>query len=79
MPKSCINISEYKKSNIGCWVQGQLRKKKRKKQELAEFMGITRQGLDWKVMNNSFSYQDLLDIFEFFESTNEDILFLFSI
>ena len=76
MPKSCINIMEYKKQNIGCWVQGQLRKKKKTKQELAGFMGISRQGLDWKILNNSFSYGDLLTIFDFLGSTEEDIIFL---
>ena len=76
MPKVCVNKKQYKVDNIGSWVRGQLFKKKLKKEALREALDITRQGLDWKLLNNSFDYEDLMTIFEFLGSTPEEIVFV---
>ena len=76
MPKSCINKKQYKAESIGSWVVGQLFKRKLKKTALADELDITRQGLDWKLHNNSFDYPDLLTIFQFLDSTDEEICFV---
>ena len=76
MPRVCINKKQYKQESIGSWIVGQLFKKKLKKMDLADELDITRQGLDWKLHNNSFDYGDLLTIFEFLESSEDDILFV---
>lgn len=74
MPKVCINKKQYKEESIGSWVVSQLFKKRLKRQLLADALDITRQALHWKLHNNSFSYSDMLTIFEFFESTDDEIL-----
>jgi len=79
MPKVCINKHHYKVNSIGSWVDGQLFKKRLEKKDLADALDITRQGLDWKLRNNSFTYSDLLTIFEFLGSSEEDILFVMAI
>ena len=74
MPRSCINKLQYKQESIGGWVVSQLFKKKLKKSALAEALDITRGGLLWKLRNNSFDYPDLLVIFDFLGSTEEEIV-----
>ena len=74
MPRACVNFKAYKIESIGSWIVGQLFKKRLKKTALAEALDITRQGLDWKLRNNSFDYADLITIFDFLRSTNEEII-----
>jgi len=74
MPRVCINKKQYKQETIGSWVVGQLFKRKLKKTALANALDITRQGLDWKLHNNTVTYADLLTIFDFFGSTDDEIL-----
>ena len=74
MPRVCINKKQYKTDSIGGWIVSQLFTRKMKRTKLAEQLDITRQALNWKLHHNSFSYGDLLTIFEFFGSTDEEIL-----
>ena len=76
MPRVCINKKQYKTEGIGGWIVSQLFRKKLKKSALAERLDITIQGLHWKLHHNSFTYGDLLTIFEFFGSTDEEILYV---
>lgn len=76
MPRVCINQHQYKQESLGGWVVGQLFKKRLKKKALADELDITRQGLDWKLHNNSFDYGDLLLIFKFFGSTDDEVLYV---
>lgn len=74
MPRSFVNRQQYKEDSIGGWVVGQLFKKNLKKSSLAERLDITLHGLAWKLHNNSFNYSDLLVIFDFLDSSDEEIL-----
>ena len=76
MPKVCIIKQQYKEESIGGWIVGQLFKKKLKKSALAEALDITLHGLCWKLHHNSFDYSDLLTVFEFLGSTDEEIVFV---
>lgn len=76
MPKVCINKQQYKEESIGGWICGQLFTKKMKKKDLAESLGVTCHGLSWKLHHNSFDYSDLLTVFEFLGSTDEEIVFV---
>lgn len=76
MPRVCINKTYYKASSIGGWIVGQFYKKKIKRKVLADELGITPQGLTWKLLNNSFSYSDMLTVFEILGSTDEEICFV---
>lgn len=74
MPRSCINKLQYKEESIGSFIVGQLFAKKLKKSALAERLDMTPAGLLWKLRNNSFDYSDLLVIFDFLGSTDEEIV-----
>lgn len=76
MPRACINTKHYKQETIGGWIVSQLFKKNLKRAALAEALDITVQGLNWKLHNNSFDYGDLLTVFEFLGSEDEEVLFV---
>jgi hypothetical protein len=76
MPKSCINKKQYKEESIGGWIVSQLFKKKLKRKDLAAELLITIHGLNWKLRNNSFDYADLLTIFDFLGSSDEEVVYV---
>lgn len=79
MPKVCINQKQYKENSIGSWIVGQMFKKKLKRKDLAGELFISVQGLNWKLNNNSFSYGDMLTVFEFLGSSDEEKAFVMSL
>lgn len=72
MPRVCINRKQYKEQSIGSWIVGQLFKKKLKRKDLAAELFISVQGLNWKLNNNSFDYGDLLTVFDFLGTSDEE-------
>lgn len=76
MPKSCINKKQYKEESIGGWIVSQLFKKKLKRKDLADELLITIHGLNWKLRNNSFDYADLLTVFDFLKSSDEEVIYV---
>ena len=79
MPKVCINRKQYKEQSIGSWIVGQLFKKKLKRKDLAYELDISAQGLNWKLNNNSFDYGDLLTVFEFLGTSDEEKVSIMSL
>ena len=79
MPRVAINKKKYKVNDLSGWIVSQLFKRKLKRQALADALDITRQALHWKLHHNSFTYGDLLTIFEFFGSSDEEILYVMKI
>lgn len=74
MPKVVINKLEYKRHDIGSWVVKWLRRSGKRMSDLAEELGITHQGVSFKIKTNAFSYGDLLVIFDYLEVPDEEIL-----
>ena len=74
MPKVCINKKQYKVNDIGSWVVSRLFKGRKRYEDLANALDMSRQAVYYKIHHNSFSYGDLLTIFEFFGCTDEEIL-----
>ena len=79
MPRVCINRKQYKEQSIGSWIVGQLFKKKLKRKDLAYELDISAQGLNWKLNNNSFDYGDLLTVFEFLGTSDEEKVSIMSL
>ena len=79
MPRSCINKKQYKVSDIGSWIVSRLFKERKRYEDLAEALDITRQAVYYKIHHNSFTYGDLLTIFEFFNTSDDEILQLMRI
>lgn len=76
MPRVCINQKQYKEESIGGWIVSQLFKRKLKRKDLANELDITPHGLNWKLHNNSFDYPDLLTVFDFLGSTDDEVLYV---
>lgn len=74
MPRVYLTQEQYKQENIGAWVVGQLFAERKTFADLGEVLGITRQAACYKAHNNSFSYLDMVRIFNFFGSPDEEIL-----
>jgi predicted transcriptional regulator len=74
MPKVIINKLQYKTHNIGPWVVMWLRRKQKRMSDLGEELGISQQAVSYKIKTNSFSYGDMLVIFDYLEVPDEEIL-----
>ena len=79
MPKVIINKKAYKTSDIGSWVVKWLHKAGKRMQDLAAEMLITQPALSYKIKHNTFSYGDLLTIFDYLNVPDEEILFVMKI
>ena len=74
MPKVFINYKQYKEENIGSFIRAKIIQKKKRVGDLAEIIGVTPQGMTYKLNNNVFTYGDLLSIIEFLELEDFEIL-----
>lgn len=79
MPRVFISREQYKKDNIGAWVSGKLFKEGKSFTDLAEVLGVTRQDAWYKARHNSFSYLDMVLIFNFLKSPDEEVLEVMSL
>lgn len=79
MPRITELNKQYKVSDIGSWVYGQLKKSNKTQKDLAIALDTTQQAVSKKIKSNSFSYSDLLTIFEFLETPDFEILRLMKI
>lgn len=76
MPKVCINRKQYKANDIGAWVRGKLFKERKSLAELGNALDMSQQAVSYKLKHNSFSYADLLTVFQFLGSSDEEILYV---
>ena len=79
MPRSIINKKQYRVSDIGNWVVKWLNQAKKREQDLADELCITQPALSYKIKHNSFSYADMLTVFDFLDVVDEEILFVMRI
>lgn len=76
MPKVYLTKEDRIKSKIGAWVVGQLYKEHKTFADLGEILGITRQAACYKARNNSFSYLDMVLIFENLGTPDNEIAYV---
>ena len=74
MPKVYLTKERRKQENIGSWIVSRLFKERKRYEDLANALDMSRQAVYYKIHHNSFSYGDLLTIFEFFGCSDEEIL-----
>ena len=79
MPRIAALKPEYMAKDIGSRIVGLMFKNKVSQTALARELGITQGGLHYKLMNNSFTYRDLIIIFRETKATEEEILELMKI
>ena len=69
----------YMERDIGSRIVGLMFKSKVSQTALAKELGITQGGLHYKLMNNAFTYKDLIIIFREVGATDTEILELMRI
>lgn len=74
MPRSFVSREQYKQDTIGSWVWGMAHRQRKTFSDLAEVLGCTKQAIGYKIHHNSFSYLDMVRIFDYLESPDEEIL-----
>lgn len=74
MPKVIINKLDHKIHSIGPWVVMWLRREHKTMKDLAEELGISQQGVSFKIKTNTFSYGDMLVIFDYLGVPDNEIL-----
>ena len=79
MPRVEALRPQYMAKDIGSNIVGLMFRKKICQTELAKELGLTQGGLHYKLMNNSFSYKDLIIIFHQLELTDEEIVRLMKV
>lgn len=79
MPKLKELKPRYMERDIGIKINEAMSRKKISFQELADELGMTRQGLRYKLDNNGLKYTDLLIIFKHLGLNNREIINLMRI
>ena len=74
MPRITAYKPEYMANDIGVIISGLMKKKRISPREMGEVLGISRQAMNYKLDNNSFSYRDIIIIFHELELTADQIL-----
>ena len=74
MPKVIINRHEYMSKSIGCRVAMWLRMAGKTMKDLAPELGVSPQGVSFKIKSNTFTYSDLLTIFDYLDVPEDEIL-----
>ena len=73
MPNVYLTREDQLKSKIGKWVSGMLFAERKTFADLGKVLGVSRQDAWYKARNNSFSYLDMVLIFEYFETPDDEI------
>lgn len=79
MPKAIINKKQYRVNDIGNWVVKWLHQAGKRLQDLADELLITQPALSYKIKNNSFSYGDLLTIFDYLNVPDSEIIYVMTL
>ena len=74
MPKVIINKHDFMSRDIGNKVVMWLRRSGRTIKDLAPELGVTAQGAAYKVRTSTFTYADMLTIFDYLEVPDEEVL-----
>ena len=74
MPRIAELKPNYMANDIGLIIAGYMKKKRISPKQLGEVLGISRQAINYKLDNNSFTYKDIIIIFHELELSSEDIL-----
>ena len=74
MPRIRELKPNYMEKDIGLIIAGLMKKKRITPKEMGSHLGISRQAMNYKIDNNSFTYKDIIIIFHELELSDEDIL-----
>ena len=74
MPRIRELKPNYMANDIGMIVSGLMKKKRISPKEMGSHLGISRQAMNYKIDNNSFTYKDIIIIFHELELSEDEIL-----
>jgi predicted XRE-type DNA-binding protein len=74
MPRIASKKKEYKISDLTKYIRNEMYSQGIQQREMAEKLDISQPQLSHKLKNNIFSYKDLLIIFSFLKTEDEEIL-----
>ena len=74
MPRITELKPNYMANDIGMVIAGYMKRKRISPRKMGEALGISRQGMEYKLDNNAFSYKDIIIVFHELELTEEQIL-----
>ena len=64
MPKVALTQSDKKALKIGAYIRGCMESDGISQEEMADELGITQPGMGYKLRTNTFTYKDLVIIFD---------------
>lgn len=79
MPRIAELKPQYMAKDIGSNIVGLMFRKKVSQTKLASELGITQGGLHYKLMNNAFTYKDLIIIFHQLDLSDDEIVRLMKV
>lgn len=79
MPRVAELKPQYMAKDIGSNIVGLMFRKKVSQTKLASELGITQGGLHYKLMNNAFTYKDLIIIFHQLDLSDDEIVRLMKV
>lgn len=79
MPKVSLNKIKYKKSDFVRWLAGEMKIKHIRQKEIASWLGVSQYAVSQKMRDCSFSFTDMLMIFQEMETDKETQIKLLTI
>lgn len=76
MPRIRLKKKEYMKRDMSAWIVAQASIRKISNQELADILHIHRNTITRKLDNASFDYEELVTLFEYFDTPEHEIALL---
>ena len=76
MSRVSLNKKNYKIKDFSGWVIGKLYSEQKTQGDLAKQLGISQQVMSYRIKHCIFSYGDLLTIFDYFDISDEEILYI---
>ena len=71
MSKVYLTNSSKKKNSLRHYILDEMKDQKFTQSDMGRYLGLTQQAFSYKVRNSSFSYTELLTIFDVLKTPNE--------
>lgn len=73
MPRVIMSQTRYMKSDFVKWLNKEMYLNHITQEQMGTVLGITRQGFQKKLSSCNFSFEELVEIFQFFKTSQETV------